>query len=83
VYDARGNPTFMVDQDSLKHIHELPLYNDAKTDLPSCKYIATVGYTVGSWTARTNSEDATLRTCASLNIQFVIVLGKVDKKVLD
>ncbi|KAF8333775.1 hypothetical protein F5887DRAFT_1079947 [Amanita rubescens] len=83
VYDARGKDEFMFDRESLKHIHDLPLYNNAKSDLPSCKYIATVGYTVGSWRTKADPDDDTLRICASLNIHFVIVLGKVDMNDLD
>ncbi|KAF8327493.1 hypothetical protein F5887DRAFT_919560 [Amanita rubescens] len=82
IYDARGNQNFMFDQDSWKCINDLPIYNSGKTDIPPCKYIATVGYTVGSWKTRAAPDDDTMRNCASLNIQFVIILGKIDMKDL-
>ncbi|KAF8315105.1 hypothetical protein F5887DRAFT_920937 [Amanita rubescens] len=82
VYDARRRPTFMFDKDGLKHVSDLPIYKIDKTEIPPCKYIATVGYTVGSWKTRASADDETIRSCASLNIQFVIILGKVDVKDL-
>lgn len=78
VYDARGKPDFMFDKDSMKKISDLPAYNKGKTDVPRCKYIATVGYTVGSWKTKPDLNNDRVVTCASLNLQFVIIIGKVD-----
>ncbi|KAF8329029.1 hypothetical protein F5887DRAFT_1081410 [Amanita rubescens] len=82
VYDVRKRPEFMFDKEGLKNITDLPIYKNGKTDIPPCKYIATVGYTVGSWKTRASADDDTIRSCASLNIQFIIILGKVDVKDL-
>lgn len=80
VYDARANPTFMFDKDGMKNLNKLPLYNNDKSDIPSCKYLATVGYTVGSWKTKASPEDEETFMCASLNLQFVIIIGKVNMK---
>ena len=72
----------MFDQKSMKEIAKLPAYNKGNTDIPPYKYIATVGYTVGSWKTKPDPKDGRVVTCASLNIQFVIILGKVNMKDL-
>lgn len=82
VYDARGKPKFLFDQESMNNISKLPTYQNEKTDLPSFKYVATVGYTVSSWKTKASPDDDRMTICASLNLQFVIILGKVDLKDL-
>lgn len=77
VYDARGKPDFIFNKESLKGLADLPLYNNGRSDVPSCKYVATVGYTVGSWKTKMKDTDE-VKICASFNIAFVIILGKVD-----
>jgi hypothetical protein len=55
------------------------LYNEGRSEVPACKYVATIGYTVGSWKTKVDDE---VKICASFNIMFVIILAKVDPKVL-
>ncbi|KAM6489120.1 hypothetical protein JOM56_010314 [Amanita muscaria] len=73
VYDARLCPDFSFCPDGLQNVTKLPLYqyDDRNGEVLSNRYIATVGYTVSSWT----TQNSALRA-VGMNVQFIIILAK-------
>ena len=76
IYDVRKLPEFRLTSASLKSLNKLPRHRNDKTDPTSNKYITAVGYTLNSW-SRSRSH---VELCVSMNILFVIILGKTQQE---
>jgi hypothetical protein len=74
IYDARQQSEFNFSGSSLAALDQLPRFENDMEDPAGGEYICTVGYTVNSWTKTRNGPE---EFCVTLNIQFVIILGKI------
>lgn len=77
IYDARGDPDFRFTASSLKSLDQLPRYRKDRVDPTGNRYIATVGYAPNSWTKTRGRNEF----CVSMNVLFVIILGKTEHEV--
>jgi hypothetical protein len=82
IYDARLRSDFAFDADSLHSLDHLPRFKDGKTDPVGDRYIVTVGYGVSSWSRNARmGEEA--QFCVSMNILFLVILGKTKRAALE
>jgi hypothetical protein len=78
IYDARLRSDFAFDARSLQLLDQLPRFKDGKTDPGDNRYMVTVGYGVSSWSRNARmGEDP--QFCVSLNILFLVILGKTKR----
>ena len=74
IYDARHQLSFNFSKENLSNLQWLPLYRNNKKDPEGDSFVCMTGYSVNFWN-RTRSGQA--QPCISLNILFVIILGKL------
>ncbi|KAF8706958.1 hypothetical protein AX14_013751 [Amanita brunnescens Koide BX004] len=76
IYDARGKSDFMFTAANLEQIAHLPLYKDGLADAPE-NSLVTIGYAVNEYMSTQCGPTA------SLNVLFVIIIGMVERDLLD
>jgi hypothetical protein len=81
IYDARGRRDFMFTHENMQQLTQLPLYDGGNTDLPADSLV-TIGYAANEYTYTAKMEHEGLPV-ASLNVLFVILIGDVDRALLD
>ncbi|KAF8325595.1 hypothetical protein F5887DRAFT_1079823 [Amanita rubescens] len=73
IYDVRDQPDFRITPSFLKTLSQLPWFRKDKVDPSDNKYIATVGYSLNSWSKTYRGLN---QFCVSMNILFLILLGE-------
>ena len=79
IYDATGDSDFLFTDADMERIQSLPLYGDGAIDLPP-NSVASVGFSAGTY-VRKNDDSG--RQAMSFNIQFVILLGQVNRHKME
>ncbi|KAM6490024.1 hypothetical protein JOM56_014603 [Amanita muscaria] len=77
IYDARHEKRWAFRSDDLRQIGKLPRFKKGSADLSPDKFIAAVGYTVGSYRYSGSHERLADLSAVSLNVMFAVVLGEV------
>lgn len=78
IYDARKEKRFNFSLTDLQEISKLPRFKHGNTDLPAEEYVATVGFTVGSFMSSAANSQVKARISIAMNIMFVILLGRIQ-----
>ncbi|KAK2460212.1 hypothetical protein APHAL10511_007771 [Amanita phalloides] len=81
IYDARGKRDWMFTPANFAQLTQLPLYKGGASDPPP-DTLVTVGYAVNEYTSNANTAYQG-SPVASLNVLFVIVIGDLDRPLLD
>jgi hypothetical protein len=78
IYDVRSDKSFDFLPSQLRKIGTLPRWeseNDSDGDLAPNKYVATIGYTVNTFSGGGKDTGMQQMPAVLLNIMFVLVLG--------
>ena len=81
IYNAHGNSNFMFRAADMEQLTQLPLYRAGLAD-PPANTVVTVGYAVNEYKYTANTS-LLGNPIASLNILFVVVIGDLDRQLLD
>jgi hypothetical protein len=81
IYDARGRRDFMFTRENMQQLAQLPLYDGGSADLPADSLV-TIRYATNEYTYSAKTEHEGMQV-ASLNVLFVILIGDVDRALLD
>lgn len=80
VYDACDVDGFDFSYTDLRDVGKLPQFKKGKVDPDGQLYIASVGYTAGSYNYSPSNSGVRDKPAVSLNVMFVVVLGKMETK---
>ncbi|KAF8324384.1 hypothetical protein F5887DRAFT_1086609 [Amanita rubescens] len=80
VYDARGKSDWMFTTANMAQLAQLPLYKGGASD-PPADSVVTVGYAVNEYPCTNAAYHGS--PVASLNVLFVIIIGDLDRTLLD
>ncbi|KAF8315568.1 hypothetical protein F5887DRAFT_1084526 [Amanita rubescens] len=81
IYDARGKSDWTFTAANIAQLAQLPLYKGGASDPPPDSLV-TVGYAVGEYTFTISTANYG-SPVASHNVLFVIVIGDLDRPLLD
>jgi hypothetical protein len=76
IYDARREKRFAFHLNDLRDVGKLPRFKGGNKDPLPHKYVATIGYTVGTFVYNGSNTVISGRLAVAMNVMFVIILGR-------
>jgi hypothetical protein len=79
IYDARKVKGWSFRPKELQDISKLPRFKNGNADPIANTYVATVGYTAGTFVSTAAKFQAKARASITTNVMFVVILGRMEK----